>query len=264
MNVVQKFLERRSLTCYIDFVNDVHRRQKMFKTLITLVRGRAVAIGEEVADQNALLILDQQMRDASGALDRARRALAVAIAQDNQEGQRLDATRARIEDLETRAVAALDAGHEDLAGEAAEAIATLEAERDASATARTLFAAEITKLKGHVLQQQMRFGQLDRGRRIARATEAVRVARRGRIEGAPIFEGTLTEAEATLSHLRERQAEADAAEAAFDALDAATGPIAVAEKLSAEGFGARLKPNAVDVLARLRERAAGSQPSSGA
>jgi phage shock protein A len=236
----------------------------MLKTLITLVRGRTVAIAEEVADQNALLILDQQMRDATGALERAKRALAVAIAQDSQEGQRLDATRARIEDLETRAVAAIEGGRDDLANEAAEAIATLEAERDASATARALFAAEIAKLRGHVLQQQMRFSQLERGRRIARAAEAVRMARRGRVEAAPIFEGTLVEAEATLIRLRERQGEADAAETAFDALDAATGPIAVAEKLSAEGFGPRLKPNAADVLARLRQRASRVQPGSGA
>ena len=236
----------------------------MFKTLITLVRGRTVAIAEEAADQNALLILDQQMRDATGALDKAKKALAIAIAQEGQEAQRLDATRARIEDLETRAVAALEAGRDDLATEAAEAIATLEAERDASATARALFAAEIAKLKRHVLQHQMRFSQLERGRRIARATEAVRIARRGRVESAPIFEGTLAEAEATLSRLRERQFEADAAEAAFEALDAATGPIAVAEKLSAEGFGPRLKPNAADVLARLRQRTAGAEPTSGA
>jgi len=169
----------------------------MLKTLVTLVRGRTFAIAEGVADQNALLILDQQMGDATGALDRAKKALAVAIAQESQEGQRLDATRSRIEDLETRAVAAIEAGRDDLATEAAEAIATLEGERDASLTARALFAAEIAKLKSHVLQQQMRFSQLERGRRIARAAEAVRVARRGRIEGAPIFAGTLAEAEAT-------------------------------------------------------------------
>src|SRR5271166_6252041 len=235
---------------------------RMLKTLITLVRGRTVTIAEEVADQNALLILDQQMRDATGAIDRAKKALAVAIAQESQESQRLHATRARIEDLETRAVAAIEAGRDDLAIEAAEAIATLEAERAASATARALFAAEIAKLKGHVLQQQMRFSQLERGRRIARAAEAVRVARRGRVEAAPIFEGMLAEAEATLSRLRERQVEADAAETAFDALDAATGPIAVAEKLAAEGFGPRLKPNAADVLARLRERASGGKPAA--
>jgi phage shock protein A len=236
----------------------------MLKTLVTLVRGRTFAIAEEVADQNALLILDQQMRDAGGTLDKAKKALAVAIAQDGQEGQRLDTTRARIEDLETRAVAAIEGGRDDLATEAAEALATLEAERDASLTARALFTAEITKRKGHVLQQQMRFLQLDRGRRIARAAEAVRVVRRGRIEGAPIFGGTLAEAEATLAGLREHQVEADAAEAALDAIDTATGPIAVAEKLSAEGFGPRLKPNAADILARLRERAAGRKPDSGA
>jgi phage shock protein A len=235
---------------------------RMLKTLITLVRGRTALIAEEVADQNALLILDQQMRDATGAFDRAKRALAVAIAQENQEGQRLDATHARIVDLETRAVAAIEAGRDDLATEAAETIATLEAERDASLTARALFAAEIAKLKGHVLQQQMRLSQLERGRRIARAAEAVRVARRGRIEGAPIFAGTLAEAETTLARLRERQVEADAAEAAFDALDATTSPIALAEKLSAEGFGPRLRPNAADVLARLRERATGDKPDS--
>jgi phage shock protein A len=237
---------------------------RMLKTLITLVRGRTFAIAEEFADQNALLILDQQMRDATGAIDRAKKALAVAIAQESQEGQRLDATRSRIEDLETRAVAAIEAERDDLAAEAAEAIAALEAERDASLTARALFAAEIAKLKVHVLQQQMRFSQLERGRRIARAAEAVRVARRGRIEGAPIFAGTLAEAEATLARLREHQVEADAAESAFDALDAATGPIAVAEKLSAEGFGPRLRPNAADVLARLRERAAGGKPEASA
>jgi len=236
----------------------------MLKTLITLVRGRTYAIAEEVADQNALLILDQQMRDATGALDTAKKALAVAIAQESQESQRLDGTRARIEDLETRAVAAIEAGRDDLATEAAEAIATLEAERDASLTARALFAAEIAKLKSHVLQQQMRFSQLDRGRRIARAAEAVRVARRGRIEGAPIFAGTLVEAEATLARLREHQVEADAAEEAFNALDAVTGPIAAPHKLSAEGFGPRLRPNATDVLARLRERAAGGKPEASA
>jgi phage shock protein A len=235
----------------------------MIKTLVTLVRGRSFAIAQEVADQNALVILDQQIRDAGGALERAKKALAVAIAQDNQEGERLDATRTRIADLEARAVAAIEAGREDLATEAAGAIAALEAERDASAATRTLFAAEIAKLKGHVAQQQARLSQLERGRRIARAAEAVRVARRGRIEGAPVFEGTLAEAEATLVRLRQHQVEADAAEAAYDELDAATGPLAVAEKLAAEGFGPRLKPNAADVLARLRQRADGGTPRSG-
>ena len=53
----------------------------MLKTLITLVRGRTALVAEELGDQNALLILDQQMRDATLALERAKKALAVAVAE---------------------------------------------------------------------------------------------------------------------------------------------------------------------------------------
>ena len=116
----------------------------MFKTVLTLFRGSVAAAGEELEDRSALLILDQQMRDAAAAVERSKRTLALAIAGDQQEGRRLDATNARIADLEVRATAALDGGREDLAREAAQAIANLEADRDAAMTARTLFASEIT------------------------------------------------------------------------------------------------------------------------
>src|SRR5712675_3143850 len=121
----------------------------MFKTVLTLFRGGVAAAGEELEDRSALLILDQQMRDAAAAVERSKRTLALAIAGDQQEGRRLDATNARIADLEVRATAALDGGREDLAREAAEQIAALEAERDAAMTARTLFATEIARLKRH-------------------------------------------------------------------------------------------------------------------
>ena len=95
----------------------------MFKTVLTLFRGSVAVAGEELEGRNALLILDQQMRDAAASVERAKRTLALAIAGNQQEGRRLDATNARIADLETRATAALDGGREDLAREAAAAIA---------------------------------------------------------------------------------------------------------------------------------------------
>jgi len=149
----------------------------MFKTVLTLFRGSVAAAGEELEDRSALLILDQQMRDAAAAVERSKRSLALAIAGDQQEGRRLDATNARIADLEVRATAALDGGREDLAREAAQAIANLEADRDAAMTARTLFASEITRMKRQVANAEARITELDRGRRIARAAEAVRKRR---------------------------------------------------------------------------------------
>src|SRR4029078_8209496 len=100
----------------------------MFKTVLTLFRGSVAAAGGELEDRSALLILDQQMRDAGTAVDRSKRTLAIAIAQDQMEGRRLDATCARIADLELRATAALDGGREDLAREAAQQIGHLEAD----------------------------------------------------------------------------------------------------------------------------------------
>ena len=164
------------------------------------------------------------------------------------------ALRSRCARLDELLREALDGGREDLARDAAEAIAGLEADRDAAMTARALFATEIARLKWHVANAQARITELDRGRRVARASEAVHSLRRSGIEAARPYESTLPEAESTLRRLRERQMEAQAADDALVELDAATGPLATAERLAEQGFGPRLKTTADDVLARLKSR----------
>ena len=111
----------------------------MFKTMITLIRGAAAKAEEDFADRHALLILDQQIRDAASATEGAKRALSIAIAQDESEGKRLETTLKRIADLEERATAALADGRDDLATEAAEAIALMETDRDAIRTVAPRF-----------------------------------------------------------------------------------------------------------------------------
>src|SRR6201991_2594657 len=111
----------------------------MNKSFWALLRGAAPAAEKDAIDRSALLILDQHIRDAAAGIERAKRALAVAIAQDEAEGKRLDTTLARIADLEERATAALAGGRDDLAAEAAEAFALMEADRDAIRQARTAF-----------------------------------------------------------------------------------------------------------------------------
>jgi hypothetical protein len=68
--------------------------------------------------------------------------------------------------------------------------------------------------------------------------------RRGGVEAARPYESTL----------RERQMEAQAADQALIEIDAASGPLATAEKLAEQGFGPRLKSTADDVLARLNAK----------
>jgi len=226
----------------------------MFKTVLTLFRGSVAVAEQEFADRSALLILDQQIRDAGGALERARRALAVAIAQDEAEGKRLESTLTRLADLEERASAALAAGRDDLATEAAEAIVLMEVDRDAIRQARAAFAAEAGQLKTAVANATHRLADLERGRRIAQAAEAVRRLKAGCGTPGSVANTALADAEATLKRLRERQNEDAAAEAALQSLDPATGAETVASRLEAAGFGRRTRPTAADVLERLRRR----------
>ncbi len=229
----------------------------MFKTLVTLMRGRAFEVEQRVKDQNALALLDQQMRDAAGIVERARKALALAMAQERQETQRLDQMKAQINDLEQRAVAALQGGREDLAQQAAQRLAMLEADAAASARAQQLFATEIDKLDAQMRKQAARLAELERGRRIARAAHATRATRRGGFEPAYPCENTIADAETTLARLREQQAETEAAQTALDALNLAQDAENVAETLAREGFGPAKEPRAAEILARLKQKVEG-------
>ena len=96
---------------------------------------------------------------------RARRALALSMAQEAQEEPRLEDAARRIADLEDRTRQALAAGRDDLATEAAEAIAGLEAEQGARRNAQALFSAEAARLRRIVADTEARLADLDRGRR---------------------------------------------------------------------------------------------------
>ncbi|MEN5082891.1 PspA/IM30 family protein [Bosea sp. TWI1241] len=225
----------------------------MLKMFLTLVKGGAAEAGERAADRNAMLILDQQMREAAAGFDRAKTALALAIAQDGRERARLAETAGRIRALEERVAAALAGGEEALAREGAEALAVLEADRDSAAQTQALFAAEIVRLRRHVAGAQVRLAELECGRRIARAAQAVRERRAGRGPDGVPSEATLVDAERTLQRLRERQLAAEAADRALDELDAAAAG-SIGERLAARGFGPRLRPSAEEILERLRGR----------
>ncbi|MBB3133882.1 phage shock protein A [Rhizobium pisi] len=223
----------------------------MFKLISILLRGRAHDAEQAFADRNAVPLLAQQIRDAAQSIQSARRSVAVAIAQNEQEKVQHGAIVTRIADLETRATAALAKGNEGLAREAAEAIAFLEAERDASEKAQAQFTQAIDKLKGIVRASEARLQELQRGERLARATEEAQ-----KLDVAVAGPGfaTLDDAEETLARLRLRQSQNELTAAALKDMEGAIRPAGIIEKLANAGFGAPLRSSADDVLARLKSR----------
>ncbi|WHO72515.1 PspA/IM30 family protein [Rhizobium sp. BT03] len=223
----------------------------MFKLISILLRGRAHDAEQAFADRHAVPLLAQQIRDAAQSIQSARRSVAVAIAQNEQERVQHAAIVARIADLENRASAALAKGNEALAREAAEAIAYLEAERDASEKAQAQFTTSIDKLKAIVRASEARLQELQRGERLARATQE---AQKLDVVVAGPGLATLDDAEETLARLRLRQSQNELTAAALKDMEGAIRPAGIIEKLANAGCGAPLRSSADDVLARLKSR----------
>lgn len=220
----------------------------MLKQFFALVRGRSYEAAETVVDRNALVILRQQIRDCADAIAAARRAVAIAIAQNEQEVAQFKKLVVRIDDLEKRTIAAIEQGQNELAREAAETIAMLEAERDASGEAQKSFSTEIERLKRTIRVSEMRLRELQRGQRIVAAVDSTQRLR----ESAPGSSlSALKDAEETLLRLRTRQNQIDATAAAMAEMEQSGDPAAVSEKLAAAGCGAPLRSSADAVLERL-------------
>lgn len=224
----------------------------MFNVILTLIRGRAHDAEQAFIDRNAVPLLAQQIRDAASAIQSARRAVAIAVAQNEQEKSQQAAIAGRIADLETRAVAAIQKGSDELARQAAETIAQLEAERDASEKAQAQFTQTIDKLKATVRASEARLQELQRGERLARATEQTQKLSAACDDNSGL--ATLDDAEQTLARLRAYQDRCQIAATAMKEMDAGSRQTVIIEKLANAGFGAALGPSADDVLARLRSR----------
>lgn len=222
----------------------------MLKTIATLFRGKTAEAGERLADDHALTILSQQLRDCAAALARAKTTLALTIAQGNAESHRLDDLDARIADLELRVRAALSSQQNDLARTGATAIAALEGERAAAKQGAVAFEREVAALRAAVANFETRLIELERGRKLATVERRLRDAHIGAADG-DILRSGLKEAEATLEKIRSRRALERDSEAALLTLEPSSAN-AAAERLAAAGCGPKLRIDADDVLRRLR------------
>ncbi|MGV8950370.1 MAG: PspA/IM30 family protein [Cypionkella sp.] len=225
----------------------------MFKLFVTLLRGQSADATEALSDAAALPLLRQQLRDCASALETARRSVAMVMAYEAREKKSAARIAEQLADLETRALDALAKGREDLASEAASAIANLEAEAATTARAIATYGREIAHLRGVVAEADARLRDLQRGHHLAFATAQTQKLR----DKAPATAtATLEEAETTLTRLQNRQAETEATRAAMLELSASSNATAMQNRLAAAGCGAPLRPDAAAVLARLRAQAA--------
>jgi phage shock protein A len=191
--------------------------------------------------------LDRSIAAAASAHIAARRALAVAAAEEAREIARRESLTLKVTDIEQRAVQAIRAGRDDLAFAATETIAAIRTELEASERASQRFAAEVTLARREVDSQRHRLADLDRGRRLARVGSALNGAASLSHPG----HDRLAEAETALDQIN-----ADNADARAIRQEMTPQADRLIERLSDQGFGRPVTVSPADVMARLRMMAA--------
>lgn len=98
----------------------------IWSKMITALKGGINEIGENVIDENALRILDEEIRQASEDLHQTKDALASVIAQQKVAEEKAAETRDKIKQHEEYVIAALNKNDETLALEVSERVAHYE------------------------------------------------------------------------------------------------------------------------------------------
>ncbi|QHF00557.1 PspA/IM30 family protein (plasmid) [Pseudomonas cannabina pv. alisalensis] len=225
----------------------------IWKQLVTAVRGGASEVGEAIVDSNAIRILEQEQRDADAAVLKARNSLIEIKAKHKMSLQRLEAYGSDISSWENKAMAALNKGADDLAGECANKVAEIEGLRDQEKILADQFGKQVEMLHAQVTKADSQIKGLKQQIEMTKAREAVQQARVATTTATSGASNKVGSAVDSLARIKQRQDEQDARlEAAEEMADAAKGGD-LDRRLQEAGIGAK-QNGGEDVLARLRAK----------
>lgn len=230
--------------------------QSIWSKLFTALRGGASEVGESIVDQQALRILDQEIRDADTALANAKRELVTIMAKHKLATDRVAQYDARIGDLESKALAAMKAERNDLAHEVAEAIAVQVNEREAENKQAVEFGGYVEKMRKDITKAEARIKSLRQQVDVAKARESVQKAQVSASIANGGANGKLETAVGTLNRLQAKQEQRAAELEAQDQLAEASTGNDLERKLKEAGIVPDTG-SADAILERLRKQQAG-------
>lgn len=141
----------------------------MFATMRTLFAGANARMEERVRDEFSIELIDQKIREAENNLKTAKLALASLIQREKSESRQIAQLETKVADLTNRAEEALDKDREDLAAQAAQAIADMQNELTRRRETVDRLEARIMQLRSSVETAHRRIMDLKQGAISARA-----------------------------------------------------------------------------------------------
>lgn len=215
----------------------------LLRKILTALRGKATETGEAIVDSQGIRIMEQELRDAKSALNKANEELTTLMAKRNLAARQVDALADKIADYEKSAMAALEKGEQSLAEEVAEEIARLEGERDVAQANVSQYDDSVAALKSTIAKSKGEMRRVEQQMSHVKATEAAQKAQAAVASQHAGQNASMSSAVASLERIKERQA-------------MQAEKLRVGEQIQAQESGA-------DLEARLAKAGIGQQPSSG-
>ncbi|KDM89856.1 PspA/IM30 family protein [Photobacterium galatheae] len=226
----------------------------VWKKLFTAIKGGANEAAEAVVDNQALRILDQEIREAKTELRRSDEALVGIVAKRKLSQQKVDSFNLGITEYEAHARSAMDKGQQDLALECAQKVASLRNEQQAEQTYLDQFARSEQSLRSNIAQAKDKLRQLEQQVDVVKATESVQKAQSA-VSASQVGANTkMHTAVSSLERIKQRQTEKAAQLEAAAEMAAEQSGSALDKKLADAGLKSGGQGSAEDELARILGR----------
>ncbi len=218
----------------------------IWKKLVTAMRGAATEAGEAVVDNQALRILDQEMRDARTQLDKARESLTGVMAEQMSVKRKVNQLRRSIEEHEGYAARALDKGDEALALEIAGKIAEFSGELEANEQLLQGYTGNVAQLKQTISETERNIKAMQREVSVVKSTEAVQKANAAVAAKFSGSDSAMRSATASLERIKaKQQTRSDRMKAAMELQRESSGEDLQARLKAAGIVGGNASANAI-------------------
>ncbi|MFP8966855.1 PspA/IM30 family protein [Pokkaliibacter sp. CJK22405] len=229
----------------------------VFSKLFTALRGHATTAAEAVADNQALVILDQEIRETETEIRKSEQALTSIVAKEKLSQQKVDSLQQAVSEHEGYAMAAMEKGNEALALEVAEKIAELEEQLATEKGFLEQVTASVAQLRKDLKNSKNNLRLMKQQVDTVKATASVQKAQESLASRHLNTNSKMRTASESLERIRAKQQQRSAEiDAARDMAADESGDDLKA-KLAQAGIGGAGSSSANDVLARLKAKNGG-------
>lgn len=229
----------------------------LLRKMMTALRGRATETGEAIVDNQAIRIMEQELRDAKRDLDAANDELTAIMAKRNLGVNETQEIGSKITEYEKSAMAALDKGENALAEEVAGEIARLEGERDIAQANVEQYDSTIATLKSSISQSKTEIRRVEQQMSHVKATEAAHKAQAAVASRHAGHNASMNSAVASLDRIKEKQKLQAEKLKVGEELASQDSGADLESRLSKAGIGGGASHSGSDVLARLKAKQSG-------